>query len=239
MSATIANTEDHSGWVAKRLHSFVGIVPLGVYVILHLSRNMSTLFGPDAFDAAVAHTWARPVNYLWLILLVYLPLLFHAGYGIYLVCTGEKKSFTKYMNLENFRFICQRLSAIGVLLFLCAHVFLTRLQTLFNWIVGDQITYGHFAAHMWTNPLTAPVYLLGILGVAYHLGNGFSTFCISWGIASGERGIKLTFKVGIAIAVLVLLMGYAAVAGFFLYDYTPAQYVVGSPLYLVEQLMHH
>ena len=234
MSATIAKkTVDHSAWAAKRLHSFVGIVPLGVYLVLHLSRNVTTLFGPEAFDAAVAATWQKSINYLWTVLLVYIPLIYHACYGLYLVFTGEKKSFSRYMNLESWRFILQRVSALGVLGFLCAHIFLTRVHSMMNWVEGGKITYGHFAEHMWHNPLTAPVYLLGILGVAYHLGNGFATFCISWGITTGQRGIAIAEKIGLAFGILLLILGYATVTGFFLYDFTPAK-ILGGPLLLLQ-----
>ncbi len=222
MSTTTAKkTADHSAWIAKRIHSFVGIVPLGVYLVLHLSRNLSTLLGPEAFDSAVAATWQQPINYVWTILLVYLPLIYHTVYGIKLAASGEKKSIKNYWNLENARFVLQRLSALGLLGFLGAHIFLTRVHTTMNWVEGGKITYGYFAEHMWNNPVTAVTYLFGILAAAFHLGNGVGTFCISWGIATGKRGIEIAEKVALGFGLFLLILGYAAVLGFFLYDYTP------------------
>ncbi|MEN9353187.1 MAG: hypothetical protein RL318_512 [Fibrobacterota bacterium] len=230
MSATTAKkTADHSAWVAKRIHSFVGIVPLGVYLVLHLSRNLSTLVSPEAFDSAVAATWAKPINYVWTVLLVYLPLAYHAIYGTKLALKGEKKSISKYMNRENVRFALQRLSAIGLLGFLGAHLFLTRAHLVFGWVEGGKITYGYFAEHMWNNPVTAVTYLFGILAAAYHLGNGVSTFCISWGIATGKRGIELAEYIALAFGLFLLILGYAAVVGFFLHDYTSTA-ITGGPL---------
>lgn len=230
MSATTAKkTADHSAWVAKRIHSFVGIVPLGVYLVLHLSRNLATLAGPEAFDSAIAATWQNPINYVWTVLLVYLPLLYHAIYGTKLALTGEKKSISKYANLENVRFLLQRLSAFGLLGFLAAHIFLTRTHLVMGWIDGGHITYGYFAEHMWHNPLTAPTYALGILAAAFHLGNGVGTFCISWGIATGKRGIQLAEYIALGFGLFLLVLGYAAVAGFFLYDFHDTA-ILGGPL---------
>lgn len=230
MSATTAKkTADHSAWVAKRIHSFVGIVPLGVYLVLHLSRNLATLLGPEAFDTAVAATWQKPVNYVWTVLLVYLPLIYHTVYGLKLAVSGEKKSIGSYWNLENARFVLQRLSALGLLGFLAAHLFLTRIHPAMGWVEGGKITYGYFAEHMWNNPVTAVTYLFGILAAAYHLGNGVGTFCISWGIATGKRGIEFAEKIALGFGLFLLVMGYAAVLGFFLYDFKDTP-ITGGPL---------
>ena len=56
-ATTACNCTSHKAWVAKRIHSFVGIVPLGIYLVLHLSRNISTLGGVESFDSAVRETW--------------------------------------------------------------------------------------------------------------------------------------------------------------------------------------
>lgn len=222
-SAPSATASSHKAWVAKRIHSFVGIVPLGIYLVLHLSRNVSTLAGPEAFDNAVRDTWKNPINYLWVALLVYIPLIWHAAYGLYLTLTSNKQNFFKYPNLENLRYVFQRLSALGLLGFLCAHIFLTRVHVSMGWLQSadvnpdGQVTFGYFAEHMWHNIMTAPVYLLGILATAYHLANGVSTFCISWGITTGKNAMKKANIVALLFGLLILGLGYAAVAGFFLH----------------------
>jgi len=223
-SATSSTAPSHKAWVAKRIHSFVGIVPLGIYLILHLSRNMSTLAGPEAFDAAVRASWARPINYVWTVLLVYLPLAYHAIYGMMLTVRGEKTNFFKYPNFENLRYVFQRLSALGLLGFLFAHIFLTRVHVSAGWLASPdvnpdgQVTFGYFATHMWDlTKGTVFVYLLGILATVYHLSNGLSTFCISWGITTGANAMKKANIVALVFGLVLLAMGYAAVLGFFIH----------------------
>jgi len=221
-ATTACNCTSHKAWVAKRIHSFVGIVPLGIYLVLHLSRNISTLGGVESFDSAVRETWKNPINYLWVALLVYIPLVYHAAYGLYLTLTSNKQNFFRYPNFENLRYVFQRLSALGLLGFLCAHIFLTRVHVSMGWLQNSanpegQVTFGYFAEHMWHNLMTAPVYVLGILAAAYHLGNGLSTFCISWGITTGDKAIKKANIVALLFGLLILGMGYASVAGFFLH----------------------
>lgn len=243
-----ASKASHSEWIAKKIHSFVGVVPLGVYVVLHLSRNVTSVAGPRAFDEAVASTWTHPVNYLWVALLVYLPLAFHSLYGIKLMAASEKTNVFKHFNLENVRYFFQRLSGLGVLGFLFAHIFLTRLHVSMGWLQGPanpggQVTYDYFATHMtdWSKG-TAIVYALGILGTVYHLANGLSTFCISWGITIGKNSIKRAEIVALVFGLVLLGLGYAAVVGFFLHDFhefvTP-----GGPMapegFLGKMMGHH
>ena len=230
-----STTASHTAWVAKKIHSFVGIVPLGVYLVLHLARNVSTLGGAASFDSAVRDSWKSPINYLWVVLLVYLPLIYHAGYGFYLTFTSNKQNVFKYPNLDNVRYLFQRLSALGLLGFLCAHIFLTRVHVSMGWLQSSanpsgQVTWGYFAEHMWHNPFTAVTYVFGILAAAYHLGNGVSTFCISWGITIGAKSQRAGRIVGLLFGLFILILGYAAVAGFFIHGAPPKFVTPGGPL---------
>lgn len=228
-TASSASTGNHTEWMAKKIHSFVGVVPLGVYVTLHLSRNFATVLGADEFDKAVASTWSHPINYVWVVLLVYLPLVFHSLYGMLLMARSEKTNVFKHFNLENVRYFFQRLSGLGVLGFLAAHIFLTRVHVLMGWLQGPgpsasptgQVTYGYFATHMtdFSKP-TLIVYALGVLGTVYHLANGLSTFCISWGITTGKNAIRRAEIAALVFGLLLLALGYATIAGFFMHDFT-------------------
>lgn len=226
-ASVCTNCTSHKEWVAKKVHSFVGVVPLGVYLVLHLTRNASSLAGPQAFDEAVQATWANPLNYVWVALLVYLPLAFHSIYGIKLMIESEKTNVFKHFNLENVRYFFQRLSGLGVLGFLFAHIFLTRVHVSMGWLQdattnpSGQVTYNYFATHMtdWSKG-TAIVYGLGILGTVYHLANGLTTFCISWGITTGAKAMKKAEIVALLFGLTMLAVGYAAMVGFFMYDFT-------------------
>lgn len=251
-TAAVANAStgqaSHSAWVAKKIHSFVGVVPLGIYVVLHLSRNVSSLAGPDAFNNAIRESWTHPINYVWTVLLVYLPLIFHAAWGVKLMWESEKTSVFKHFNLENLRYFFQRLSGLGVLGFLFAHIFLTRLHVSMGWLQdphtnpGGQVTYDYFATHMtdWSKG-TAIVYALGILGTVYHLANGLSTFGISWGITIGAKSIKRAEILALVFGLLLLTLGYATIVGFFLYPFHEFVTPHGplSPTGILGPFMHY
>ncbi len=64
------------------------------------------------------------------------------------------------------------------------------------------------------HPPTLIVYLLGTLGVSYHLANGLLTFAMSWGLAQG-KGLQRLERVAIAAFVVLLAMSWGALYALF------------------------
>src|SRR5436309_10680778 len=95
-----------------RLHSLSGVVPVGLFVLMHLYTNSFSLKGPQAFDARLAT-------------LNQLPFM-----------EAFKQNLFLYPNLGNVRYTLQRLSGIGVLLFVGAHVYKTKIEP---WMGGFSI----------------------------------------------------------------------------------------------------
>lgn len=67
---------------ARRLFSASGVLPLGVFVLIHLAVQARALAGPVAFEKSTLLTSRAP--FALEVLLVVLPLAFHAAYGAYL-----------------------------------------------------------------------------------------------------------------------------------------------------------
>ena len=58
---------------------------------------------------------------------------------------------------------------------------------------------------------TLVVYLLGTLGVSYHLANGISTFAMGWGIVASRRALAKLNVVSIAALVVLLGMSWSVI----------------------------
>ena len=69
----------------RRLHSLLGIVPLGLYMVIHLTTNASLLNAPETFQRAV-YLIHSPGKLLPLIEwgFIFTPLIFHAVIGIWI-----------------------------------------------------------------------------------------------------------------------------------------------------------
>src|SRR5262245_5412528 len=75
--------EGHS-FLLRRLHSLSGIVPIGAFLLEHFVSNAAATNGPHAFAEQVKFLTGLPFV-LWLeIFGIYIPILFHALYGIYI-----------------------------------------------------------------------------------------------------------------------------------------------------------
>ncbi len=79
-----------SHFLLRRLHSLTGLV-FGGYLVIHLITNATLIQGtsPDVFQSQVDKIHSLP--FLWAIewLFIYLPILFHTVYGIWIIVGGR------------------------------------------------------------------------------------------------------------------------------------------------------
>src|SRR5699024_1825585 len=114
----------------RRLHSLLGVVPIGLFVVQHLIINHFIVFGRDSFDKAAQFMANLPFVLILEIFVIYLPILFHAVLGVYMVFTvfTTKNNVGKYGYFRNWMFYLQRLTGIITLIFIVWHVWETRIQ---------------------------------------------------------------------------------------------------------------
>jgi len=198
---------DRSGFVRARLGSLLAVLPLGVWTFIHVWNNLSAFSGADAWEKSVT-TYAHPVAQLVTAIVVLLPLVLHVAWGTGRLLT-TKPNNVHYATFGNLRYLLQRLSAIGVLLFLGAHLWLAMLKPRLEH--GHPEGFADIAHEMHFHGPTLAVYILGTLGVAYHLGNGLSTFCMSWGIVSSRRGLRHADWIAWVSFVILLVMSWAVI----------------------------
>jgi succinate dehydrogenase cytochrome b subunit len=192
-----------------RLHSLSGVVPVGLFVLLHFYTNSFSVKGADAFNARLASTDRLPFLQAFEVLFIYLPILFHAGLGIWITLRG-RQNLVAYPHFGNLRYLLQRLSGIGVLLFVGAHVYKTKIEP---WMGGFPIDFAHMSEAL-AEPLTFTVYTLGILGTAYHLANGLWTFSITWGISVSRTSQRWLTVATLILFGVIFLVGMNNILGF-------------------------
>jgi succinate dehydrogenase / fumarate reductase cytochrome b subunit len=192
-----------------RLGSLLAVAPLSIWVINHLFENLLAYQGAAVWEAEVTGA-ASPVLEWMISLAILLPLVAHTIWGL-LRMRYTRPNLGRWRTFENLRFLLQRLSALGVLLFIPAHLFLARLQPALTSTRGH-ITLHEFSEHMNTIP-TLSVYLLGTLGVTYHLANGLWGFAIHLGWWTGRGAQQRLRNVCIGLFVVLLVVAWAAIFG--------------------------
>ena len=203
-----------------KLHSLTGIIPVGFYMVQHLTLNSFTLGGPDKFNGVVRFFASLPphILYAMLIFIVWGPLVFHAVYGLFIANRAMPNlSNAAYRWRENRMYTYQRWSGIFIFFFLAYHTATTS--------IASKVTGNHemieYAA--WQTRLTEYghiwliVYMVGILACCYHLSYGIWNFCIRWGITIGEKSQVRMQKFATVCYIGLTLLGWGALAGFFLH----------------------
>src|SRR6201981_2680592 len=70
-------------FLLRRLHSLSGIVPVGLFLIEHFISNAFATKGPQAYTKQVELLTSFPFVVALELFGIWLPILFHAGYGFY------------------------------------------------------------------------------------------------------------------------------------------------------------
>ena len=232
-------------FLIRRLHSFAGIMPIGVFLMIHLTTNSSVVWGllnGREYDGAHAGaaTFQHEVNFIhslpFLILIeifgLWLPIAFHAILGFYYAITGSP-NVKHYPFQDNWRYTLQRVSGYIGLLFIFYHVATLRWGWTFL-MPGGTSWDGEFAASTLARVfqgggegittagfLVSAGYMIGVSMLVFHLANGLWTAAITWGLTISEAAQKRWGYVCTAIGVALMGMAWAAVIGFATLD--PAQ----------------
>jgi succinate dehydrogenase / fumarate reductase cytochrome b subunit len=203
----VTNTADHGTFLRARLASALAVFPLGVWTFFHLWDNLAAFYGGAAWEAAVTHH-ASPVGQLITGVVVLVPLALHTVWGISRLAS-TKPNTLRYRAYANFKYVLQRLAAIGVLLFLGAHLWLAMIHPRLT--TGQGEAFADIAHEMRFHTPTLVVYLLGTLGVTFHLANGLQTVAMGWGLVTSRTALRRLEWGVIALFLLMLGMAWAAI----------------------------
>jgi succinate dehydrogenase / fumarate reductase cytochrome b subunit len=204
---TTPATPDRGAFVRARLGSLLAVAPLGVWTFFHLWNNLAAFQGAEKWQSAVID-YPHPVAQVITGLIVLLPLVIHAVWGVGRLLSARPNN-VRYGFYTNFKYALQRLTAIGVLFFLGAHLWLAMIHP--RLVEGHGESFADIAHEMRFHVPTLIVYILGTLGVAYHLANGLQTWAMGWGVVSSQRALKRLEWGVIALFLLLLAMSWGAI----------------------------
>ncbi|TMU85749.1 succinate dehydrogenase [Bacillus sp. BHET2] len=192
----------------RRLHSLLGVIPVGLFLTQHLVVNHFATGGEESFNQAAHFMESLPFRYFLEIFIIFLPLYFHAIYGIYIAFTS-KNNASKFGYFRNWMFLLQRVSGVITFIFVTWHIWETRVAAAFGAEVNFQMM-----ENILSNPLMLGFYVLGVLSTIFHFANGLWSFCVSWGITVTPRSQLIATYVTIGIFVALSVVGMRAIFAF-------------------------
>src|SRR5699024_9626477 len=99
------------------LHALISAVPIGVLVVPLLIINIFSDEGEERCNTAACFMGSLPCVLVLEIFVIYLPILFHAVLGVYIVFV-TKSNTTRYGFFRNWMFLLQRITGVVTLIFI-------------------------------------------------------------------------------------------------------------------------
>ena len=198
-------------FLLRKLHSLSGIVPIGAFLIEHLLSNFEALKGPVAYGAQVKFLNSLPLVRVLEWAFIFLPLAFHALYGVYIALRG-KSNVVYYPWAGNWMYTVQRWTGYVAFVYIIQHVMRQR-------FMGTSLPEHPYAAFHkvqveLSNPWMLAVYAIAMLAVCWHFSYGIWLFAAKWGITPGVKSRKRFGYICLVIGVLLAGMGLASLYAF-------------------------
>jgi len=195
----------------RKLHSLLGVIPVGGFLLVHLFTNFLAYYGEERFTAQVRLMESIPMLILVEIVFIFLPLLYHAVYGLY-IAFQAKHNVGNYSYFRNVMFFLQRSTGVITLIFVVWHVWQTRIKIAIGGIEPEG--FYDLMVGVFQNPAMVAFYVVGLLSATFHFSNGMWSFLVSWGITVGPRAQRISSYVWIFFFVILSYIGLMAMFAF-------------------------
>lgn len=195
-------------FVYRRVHSLLGVIPIGIFLLQHLVVNNFATGGPESFQRAADFMGNLPFRIVLETFIIYLPILFHAIYGLYIAFTA-KSNVKEFGFFRNWMYLLQRVSGVITLIFIAWHVWETRVAAAF----GNEVNF-QMMEDILSSPFMFAFYAVGIISTIFHFANGLWSFLVTWGITVSPRSQVISTYVTIVIFLALSFVGIQTLLAF-------------------------
>ena len=203
----------------RKLHSLLGIIPIGAFLIEHLLSNFEALKGPLAYGLQVKFLNSLPLVRVLEWVFIFLPLLYHGLYGVYIWLKG-KSNVVYYPWAGNWMYVAQRYTGLIALLYIAQHVMRQRFMGVS--LPENPGAAFHKVQMELQNPWMLAVYIVAMIAICWHFSYGVWLFAAKWGITPGVKARKRFGYVCLALGIALAGMGLASIWAFVGPDYQNA-----------------
>ena len=193
-----------NSFIWRKLHSLLGIIPIGAFLIEHLLSNFEALKGPAAYAAQVKFLNSLPMVRVLEWTFIFLPLLYHGLYGVYIWFRG-KSNVVYYPWAGNWMYVAQRWTGIIALVYIGYHVATQRFLGV-SLPENPGASFHKVQAEL-SNPLILAFYVIAMIAVCWHFAYGVWLFAAKWGITPGETARRRFAWICLAGGVLLCALG--------------------------------
>jgi succinate dehydrogenase / fumarate reductase, cytochrome b subunit len=195
-------------FVSRRIHSLLGVIPIGLFLVQHLVVNHFATGGAESFNKAAHFMESLPFRIVLETFVIYLPILFHAVYGLYITFQANN-NVSRYGYFRNTMFLLQRVTGVITLIFIAWHVWETRVQAA----LGAEVDFS-MMEEIFNSPVMIVFYLVGVLSAVFHFANGLWSFFVSWGLTVSPRSQKISTYVTMGVFIALAIVSVRTIFAF-------------------------
>ncbi len=198
-------------FIWRKLHSLMGIIPIGAFLLEHILSNFEAVHGPAAYAAQVRFLNSLPLVRVLEWTFIFLPILYHGIYGVYIWLRGQS-NVVYYPWAGNWMYVSQRWTGLIAFAYILQHVLRQR-------FLGDSLPeHPGMAFHKvqveLSNPFMVAVYVIAMIAICWHFAYGVWLFAAKWGITPGQTARRRFGWVCLAGGVVLCGMGLASIWAF-------------------------
>jgi succinate dehydrogenase / fumarate reductase cytochrome b subunit len=199
-------------FLLRRLHSLSGIIPVGAFLFEHiLISNSAAIGGPAAYARQVRFLAGLPLVPVLELFGIWLPILFHALFGLYIWYRGET-NVGEYPWTGNWMYTAQRWTGGIAFAYILWHTWTMRFTGV-DLHEYPGASFGKVQGEVFQTPLFL-FYVVGLIAASWHFAYGIWLFCAKWGIVSGEKARKRFLIVCLAFFFVLTGAGLASLTSF-------------------------
>jgi succinate dehydrogenase / fumarate reductase cytochrome b subunit len=194
-----------NSFYSRKLHSLLGVIPLGFFLLEHLLTNFEAFYGLEAFTEQIEWLISLPLVLVLEIFGIWLPLLYHGVYGLFIAFQARHNT-NNFGYFRNWMFRLQRITGVITLIFVAWHIFETRVQVGLGNVEHSDL--GLLMHNILSDNLMFTLYLIGVIATAFHFSNGLWAFLVSWGITIGAKSQRIStyFTMGLFVIMSVMFV---------------------------------
>ncbi|SDX22293.1 succinate dehydrogenase cytochrome b558 subunit [Paenibacillus sp. CF384] len=201
-----------NSYLSRKIHSLLGVIPLGLFLIEHMITNYSAYEGgSQGFSDSIKFLNDLPLVFFLELFGIWLPLLFHGVYGLY-VAYQSNVNTGQFKYGRNWAFAVQRITGVITFIFIFWHLYQTRLQVMLGEVKHEEL--GNLMHDITSNGLYFVLYIIGVLAATFHFSNGMWAFLVSWGITVGPRAQRISSFLWMGVFVIVAVMFLLSLGAF-------------------------
>ena len=216
-------------FVWRRLHSLLGIVPIGAFLLEHLISNFEALKGPVAYAEQVKFLNSLPLVRALEWTFIFIPTLYHGLYGVYIWLRG-KSNVVYYPFAGNWLYVAQRWTGIVAFIYISYHVLTQRFLGVS--LPDNPGASFHKVQAELAHPLILAAYIIAMIAVCWHFAYGIWLFAAKWGITPGATARRRFGWICLVFGVALTVFGLSSIWAFIepQYQNTPESVPVSTSI---------